>query len=778
MSMMFRPPETEQRAFKWWQILGFGHGADRFFAKVRGAQVATIYAHSKVDLASMIANAAVVLFALHGHPRFAIIQTWCFAIVSLAFFWFYRTKHHTATQTSNHVTVTKFWLAAAEMSLFSVLWAAMLFIAVPQADPAQTQVLIVFSVSAIAVIGLVGSTMPPAAIFSASVVTLTLLALGATNSAVLMVSIATLGMHIVRASYQTTRAMFARMLIQENLRERNAIVRLLLKEFEQNGTDWLLEVNAIGEITHASGRFADALGRSYRDLIGMHFLQHIGGDYRNDPGVREVTAAFSARRPFRDVVVAASVNGQPCWWSLSGTPTFAPDGTFTGYRGVGRDITEIRRSEERITRLARFDPLTGLANRTIFMESLETEIANGAITSRSLALIFIDLDHFKQVNDTLGHAAGDAVLVEVAHRMRGVFGGGTTLARLGGDEFAAMIQAENSESAQDVAQSIVEVMGQPIRIANEQIVIGASVGWSLAPDDGVDADGLLKSADLALYEAKGAGRGQAMRYTPEMKVRSEQRRTLEAELPGALDRGELSLQFQPIIDTGTERIVAFEALLRWSHPKLGLVPPDRFIPVAEESGAIVALGRWAIEEACREAATWPESISVAVNISPAQMADPCLVEVVAAAIEKTGISPARLELEITERLFLEETEETRARLGALNAIGIRFVLDDFGTGYSSIGYLKQAMFSCIKIDRSFVSDAQSGSEAAAIIDAVVRLADHLKMATTAEGVETREEFEACRDLGCARTQGFLFGGPADAEQARILAHKCLDALAR
>lgn len=254
-----------------------------------------------------------------------------------------------------------------------------------------------------------------------------------------------------------------------------------------------------------------------------------------------------------------------------------------------------------------------------------------------------------------------------------------------------------------------------------------------------------------------------------MKLRAEARRAIETELPGALGRGELSLHFQPIVDTATEQIVTFEALLRWTHPRLGVIPPDRFIPIAEETGAIIEIGRWAILEACREAATWPDAISVAVNMSPAQMSDPELVNIVEAAIATTGISPARLELEITERLFLEETTETAARLSALNAIGIRFVLDDFGTGYSSIGYLKQAMFSRIKIDRSFVSDAEQGGEAAAIIDAVVRLADHLNMTTTAEGAETREEFEACRDLGCARAQGYLFGQAVSAEEARRLA---------
>ena len=768
MSIMFKPPETALTAFRWWQVFGFGHGNDRLLARVRGAQIANIYEHAKINMASMLLNAAVLLLALRGHPRFLLIQGWCATVGLLASLWYLRTRHHTSARNASNITQRQFWLATLEMSLFSILWATMLVIAVPHASEDQIDLLLTFSVSAVAVIGLVASTTPAAAILSATVVVVTLLTVGATNSVFLIVSLLTLWLHIARGSFLTTRAMFARMLIQEDLRERNAVVRLLLKEFEDNGTEWLLEVNAAGEITHASGRFAEALGRSYTDLIGMHFLHHVGGDYLSDPGMTEVRTAFEARRPFRDIVVSARVNGENRWWSLSGTPIFAPDTSFTGYRGVGRDVTDSRRNEEHIFRLARYDPLTGLANRALFLETLDAGIM-GASAASPLALMFIDLDRFKEVNDSLGHAAGDSVLVEVSARMRKLLGRDVALARLGGDEFAALLSAGAHSSIPEIADALVEALELPIRVGNEHITIGASVGWSMAPIDGENAEELLKSADLALYEAKEAGRGQALRYLPNMKARAEARRAIETELPGALGRGELFLNFQPIVDTATEQIVTFEALLRWSHPELGEIAPDRFIPVAEESGAIIEIGRWVIEEACRQASTWPESVSVAVNMSPAQIADPELVRVVECAIESTGLSPARLELEITERLFLEETVETASRLGALNAIGIRFVLDDFGTGYSSIGYLKQAMFSRIKIDRSFVSDAHEGGEAAAIIDAVVRLADHLKMTTTAEGAETRAEFEACRDLGCARAQGYLFGQAVSANEARQLA---------
>jgi predicted signal transduction protein with EAL and GGDEF domain len=320
-----------------------------------------------------------------------------------------------------------------------------------------------------------------------------------------------------------------------------------------------------------------------------------------------------------------------------------------------------------------------------------------------------------------------------------------------------------------VADAIIAAMAAPFAIDGQPVRIGASIGYALGPVDGATNDRLLKSGDFALYEAKSRGRGIACRYLPEQRERAEERRLLEADLATALERNELALAFQPIVDAKDERITGFEALLRWNHPVLGIIPPMRFIPLAEESGQIVAIGHWVIATACAWAARWPAQVRVAVNLSPAQIGDPDLVAVVERALTDNGIDPARLELEITESLFLDEKAMTIETLAALRALGVRFALDDFGTGYSALGYLHKAAFSRIKIDRSFVSRAlQPNGEASAIIQAIVTLAHSLDMATTAEGTETRAEFELCRSLGCEQVQGYLFGRPMPPEEATAL----------
>jgi len=320
-----------------------------------------------------------------------------------------------------------------------------------------------------------------------------------------------------------------------------------------------------------------------------------------------------------------------------------------------------------------------------------------------------------------------------------------------------------------VATAIIAAMAAPFAIDGQPARIGASIGYAIGPDDGATLDRLLKSADLALYEAKNHGRGKAVHYVPELRERAEERRAMEADLAVALDRGELALAFQPVVDAADEQITGFEALLRWHNPRLGNIPPSRFIPVAEDTGLIIPIGHWVIGNACAWAARWPEHVKIAINLSPAQIGDPALIAVVKRALADNRLDPARLELEITESLFLDEKPATIETLAALRALGVSFALDDFGTGYSSLGYLHKAAFSRIKIDRSFVSRAaEANGEASAIIQAIVNLAHSLNMTTTAEGTETRAEFELCRDLGCEQIQGYFFGRPMPPEAATAL----------
>jgi diguanylate cyclase (GGDEF)-like protein len=442
-----------------------------------------------------------------------------------------------------------------------------------------------------------------------------------------------------------------------------------------------------------------------------------------------------------------------------------PDG---GWVSAHEDITEQRQAEERIAHIAHHDALTGRPNRVLFRKRLDTALA-GARRGQSFALLCLDLDRFKEVNDTLGHPVGDALLCAVAERLQGELRETDTLARLGGDEFA-IIQAgvEAAGEATALARRLVETIGAPFELDGHQVVVGTSIGITLAPGDGLDADALLKAADLALYRAKGEGRGRWRFFEPEMDERVQQRRALELDLRRALVEGEFELYYQPIVEVASRRVSGLEALLRWHHPERGIVGPDSFIPLAEEIGLIVPIGEWVLKRACAEAVTWPGAPKVAVNLSPAQFANRGLVDAVAAALRGSGLDPARLELEITETVMLEGTEATLATLHQLKALGVSIAMDDFGTGYSSLSYLQRFPFDKVKIDRSFIRNLDQSRQSNAIVRAVTGMCIGLDMTTTAEGVETEAQFEALLREGCREAQGYLFSRPCPATEIRAL----------
>jgi len=436
-----------------------------------------------------------------------------------------------------------------------------------------------------------------------------------------------------------------------------------------------------------------------------------------------------------------------------------------GWVAIHEDITARRRVEEKIRHMARHDALTDLGNRLLFRDSLEEALSELA-GKESVAVLCIDLDRFKNVNDTLGHPVGDALLQAVADRLRSCISQNDIAARFGGDEFA-IIQlgpVQQPDAAADLARRIVRIVGEPYEIDGQQIIIGASVGIAVAPLDGTHADTLLKNADMALYTAKADGRGVYRFFRDEMSLRSQTRRLLELELRRALVSEELCLHYQPMFSMNTREVIGFEALLRWNHPTRGIVPPNEFIWLAEEVGLIVPMGQWVLEQACRDAATWPNHISIAVNVSPVQFRDRAFAEQVVAALAASGLEAHRLEIEITERVLIADTSMTLAILQRLHEIGVRIAMDDFGTGYSSLGYLRQFHFDRIKIDRSFVADLGEGDqESLAIVRAVASLSSNLNIATTAEGVESEQQFERLRAEGCDTVQGFLLGMPVPAE---------------
>ncbi|WP_409190301.1 EAL domain-containing protein [Bradyrhizobium sp. RDM4] len=428
------------------------------------------------------------------------------------------------------------------------------------------------------------------------------------------------------------------------------------------------------------------------------------------------------------------------------------------------DVTEQQRAQSQIAFMARHDALTGLPNRTLFAERIEKAVA-AAGRGAGFAVFCIDLDKFKQINDTLGHPVGDGLLCAVAARLSACVREGDTVARLGGDEFA-LIQSEvhNAEDAVHLARRIVERVGAPYELNGHRVVVGCSVGISLAPGDGTTREALLKNADMALYRSKMDGRGTWRFFEPAMDASLQNRRALETDLRAAMDKDEFDLFYQPIYDLRMDRISGFEALLRWRHPERGLVPPDQFIPVAEEIGLITPLGEWVLNRACEQAASWPNELKIAVNVSATQFRDPRLAAVIANALEVSALPPHRLELEITESVLLGNSAETIATLHELKARGLRIALDDFGTGYSSLSYLRSFPFDKLKIDQSFVRDATATKGSKLIVRAITSLGKSLGMTTTAEGVETIEQLNQMKAEGCNEAQGYLFSRPVPATE--------------
>ena len=429
------------------------------------------------------------------------------------------------------------------------------------------------------------------------------------------------------------------------------------------------------------------------------------------------------------------------------------------------DITERKRAQERINYLARYDELTGLANRTQFREEIGGMLSAVRKRESQIALHLIDLDRFKTINDTLGHPVGDKLLTEVASRLRAIIRPGDMITRFGGDEFVVVqTRAEHRQDAELLAQRIVKAVAEPFEIDGHRIDIGASIGIAVASADGTDVDQLLKKADMALYAAKRGGRGSHQFFAVEMEEAIQVRRTLELDMREALASNQFGIVFQPLVDLQTGKTTACEALVRWHHPLRGTILPSIFIPVAEETGMIIELGQRILELACVEAATWPNTIKVSVNLSPVQFKNASLVLYVASALAKSGLRAQRLDLEITERLLLEESEETLIAMQQLKDLGVNMSLDDFGTGYSSLNYLRKFPFSKIKIDQSFIRDKDTERDARAIIKAVANLGASMEKIVVAEGIETEEQMYMVKRLGCHEGQGYFFGSPMTGEE--------------
>jgi diguanylate cyclase (GGDEF)-like protein/PAS domain S-box-containing protein len=544
---------------------------------------------------------------------------------------------------------------------------------------------------------------------------------------------------------------------------------VVLGEVEELGIGMFWATDPEGNLSFLSQRALADLGSGAEELLGKP-LTRVFNDIEEEVGgatQRSLSFKLKARSKLDEQIVAVSdARGSTRWWRLNGRPLLDAEGNFKGYRGSAVDISAQYAYETQVARQSQVDELTGLANRRKLNERLSAMLAAFRVSRRSCALMMLDLDRFKQVNDTMGHPAGDELLKQVAQRLTSIVANHGEVGRLGGDEFQVLLpDMDDRGSLGELANRIVQSISQPYQINGRRAIIGTSVGIAIAPYDGLEADELTRAADMALYSAKETRGGTFCFFTSELRDAASKTAMLGDRLRDAVDKGELKLAYQPLVDPVTNEVKCFEALLRWHDEEAGDISPAQFIPVAENDDLIIRIGEAALRQACVDALAWPDTIRVAVNVSAKQFIRPGYRKAVAAALAASGLSPQRLELEITESVFVGDLETVDGIFRDLKKLGVRLALDDFGTGYSSLGYLKHGHFNKIKIDQSFVRGCtENGDINPAIITAIVALAKALGMETVAEGVEAMDELALVKERGADLVQGYIFSKAITQEQ--------------
>lgn len=538
----------------------------------------------------------------------------------------------------------------------------------------------------------------------------------------------------------------------------------MLAGLEAAGLGWFWESDAHGRLSYLTDAAAKAASREKMSFIGRELTEIFASS--------DIEGENSTSRPFKFRLAARSAISHlkvkvlgdhegEMWWEISATPRLNDQGEFEGFYGTARDITESLAQTRNSERAAQYDSLTGLANRLRMARQLEQTLKTFRQSKRSCAIMLLDLDRFKKVNDTLGHPAGDELLKQVAVRINKLIEHRGEIGRLGGDEFQILLPDQDDRGELgDLAKRLVQMLSQPYSVEGARAIIGCSIGVAVAPYDGIEASELVKAADLALYAAKDAGRGTYRFYSSALSQNAVFRQRIEDDLRDALTKNELLIQYQPIVDAKTHKVSSLEALLRWEHPERGRVSPAEFIPVAEELGIINQIGEWVLEQVCIHLGSCPTEVRAAVNVSPIQFASDDFYSTVDRILSKTGVDPARVELEITESVFVGDLDRTLALFKRLKKRGVRLSLDDFGTGYSSLSYLRDAPFDKLKIDQSFVRGCSvEENNNGALVSAIVSMANALKMETVAEGIETQDELAMVTAYGATRLQGYLFSSP-------------------
>jgi diguanylate cyclase (GGDEF)-like protein len=741
---------------------------DRLSRAVRQAQVETLVRLVPATVTVQIVTAAVIVATLRDHVDSFQLGMWLGSLLLISFLRGVRAvrlRHDHGYALRHPPKVISVCLAVASLAL---LW-----LAVPifwfDTLPIMPKVIVCVTFAAIMCGGSITLiALPQAALLHIGIYLVSCAWLTARFGSVELFFLTFLyGGVLVVNVLGNARQFIAHTRDRIELREQGEIIQLL-REFEASGSGGLWELDSNLCFVKMSPELLSAISLPEHEVIGRRFdrlLDPDGTIAELSTGMRRLKHDIENGIAFRDRATP-SVDRRR-WWSISGKPILDDDGDLIGWRGVASDITDARLTGDDAVRAARTDPLTRLANRLLVRELLEEAVMRQWEGQGHVALLLVDLDRFKLVNDTLGHAIGDLLLIEVARRLERSVGEGGQVGRIGGDEFAIVWRAASDRDAlAAVADRIILDLSKSFSIGAATLHIGATVGIAVGPADGSREEQLMRSADLALYRAKEAGRGGHAFFERYMFDEAEDNRLLEQDVREALSNDGMTLAYQPIVDARTGAIVAREALLRWRHRRRGDIPPDQFIPVIEDAGLIHQIGDWVIREACAEAARWAKPLRVAVNVSAAQLTGAGLTKTVLGALAASRLDPGRLELEVTESVFLGDDAATLASLERLRGLGVRLVLDDFGKGYSSFGYLSRAHFSKIKIDQSFVRGAADGArDCVAIVHAILALAKGLGVETTAEGVETEAQAEAMRLIGCNQLQGYHFGRPVPASPA-------------
>lgn len=546
-----------------------------------------------------------------------------------------------------------------------------------------------------------------------------------------------------------------------------AEIRKLSKAIEQSPSSVLI-CDRQWRIEFVNQKFSQLTGHHAREIIGKHpgMLADEGAIQTDTRNLwQNIRLQVQRVGVWQGEVNSVRKSGERFWEQVVVTPIKQSDGTVSNYLILGEDISIRKRYEQQLLRQANYDILTGLPNRMLALDRLKLALAHARRENSLVGVMFLDLDNFKHINDTMGHDAGDNLLIEAARRISSCLRGTSTVARLGGDEFLVILPGlSGPEATEQVADRILQTFGTPFLVNGQEVFVTTSIGISIYPVDSDNSGNLLQHADAAMYQAKSKGKSAYERFAPEMKEVSHERLQIESRLRRALELAEFELYYQPIVETASGKLTGAEALIRWNNPTMGMVMPDKFIPLAEETGLITPIGQWVLEEACRAAVRWHEStgraLSIAVNVSPRQFRDPGFIDTVFQALAQSGLEPHLLELEITERLILDNTIETAHILTRLDSYGIRLSVDDFGTGFSALSYLKSYPFDTLKIDKSFISDVTREKDDAALVKAIINMAHSLGLNVIAEGVENEAQTHFLRQENCDFAQGYFYSRPA------------------